>query len=59
MTDHNDTSTPQKPKNRFELHSERLATTDEHGNRIYIFPEDVTGLWKTYRTYFYWFLIVL
>lgn len=59
MTDHNDASTPQKTKNRFELHAERLATTDEHGNRIYLFPEDVKGFWKTYRTYFYWFLIIL
>lgn len=44
---------------KFELHDERLATTDEHGRRIYIHPEDVTGFWKTRRQYFYSFLIIL
>jgi cytochrome c oxidase accessory protein FixG len=44
-------------KNRFELHESRLATTDEHGRRVYIHPEDIHGKWKTRRTYFYWFLI--
>lgn len=48
-----------KPKNRFELHSERLATTDEHGNRIYLYPEDVKGFWKKHRDRFFLFLIVL
>ena len=46
-------------KNRFELDSERLATTDETGRRVYLYPEDVEGRWKNRRTIFYWFLIVL
>ncbi|MFT6630820.1 MAG: cytochrome c oxidase accessory protein FixG [Bacteriovoracaceae bacterium] len=37
----------------------RLATTDEHGSRVYIHPEDITGKWKTLRSRFYWFLIIL
>jgi cytochrome c oxidase accessory protein FixG len=48
-----------KNKNIFELDPERLATTDEDGHRVYLFPEDVKGFWKTCRTYFYWFLIVV
>lgn len=48
-----------KTKNIFELDPERLATTDEHGHRVYIYPEDVKGKWKTRRKRFYWFLIVL
>jgi len=48
-----------KNKNLFELDPERLATTDEHGNRIYLYPEDVKGVWKTRRKRFYWFLIGL
>lgn len=46
-----------KTKNIFELDPERLATTDEHGHRIYLFPEDVKGFWKKHRTTLYWFLI--
>lgn len=48
-----------KTKNRFELHGERLATTDEQGRRVYLYPEDVKGFWKKYRDFFYWFLIAL
>ncbi|PIP90328.1 MAG: cytochrome c oxidase accessory protein CcoG [Bdellovibrionales bacterium CG12_big_fil_rev_8_21_14_0_65_38_15] len=44
-------------KNRFDLDPERLATTDEHGNRVYIYPEDVKGKWKDRRTKVYWALI--
>jgi cytochrome c oxidase accessory protein FixG len=44
-------------KNRFELDEERLATTDEHGNRVYLHPEDVKGPWKDRRNIVYWFLI--
>lgn len=44
---------------RKELHESRLATTDEVGNRVYIHPEDITGKWKTRRSRFYWFLIIL
>ncbi|MDO9181105.1 MAG: cytochrome c oxidase accessory protein CcoG [Bacteriovorax sp.] len=46
-------------KNRFELDAERLATTDESGARVYLYPEDVVGVWKNRRTIFYWFLILL
>lgn len=48
-----------KTKNIFELDPERLASTDEHGNRVYIYPEDVKGKWKNRRKVFYWFLIGL
>jgi cytochrome c oxidase accessory protein FixG len=37
----------------------RLATTDEHGSRVYIHPEDISGKWKSRRTKFYWFLTIL
>lgn len=49
----------QKSKNIFELDPERLATTDENGNRVYIHPESVKGFWQKRRTVFYWFLIGL
>lgn len=48
-----------KTKNIFDLDPERLATTDEHGNRVYLYPEDVKGVWKSRRKVFYWFLIGL
>ncbi len=48
-----------KTKNIYELDPERLATTDEHGNRVYLYPEDVKGVWKSRRKVFYWFLIGL
>ena len=38
--------------------SERLATTDETGNRVYLHPEDIKGKWRTLRTRFYWLLIL-
>lgn len=46
-----------KSKNQFELDPERLGTTDEHGNRVYLYPEDVKGDWKERRKIVYWFLI--
>ena len=46
-------------KNIFDLDPERLGTTDEHGNRVYVYPEDVKGYWKERRKYFYWFLIII
>lgn len=46
-------------KNRFELHEERLATTDESGHRVFLYPEDVKGQWRHKRTLFYWFLIFI
>ncbi len=47
-----------KSKNVFDLDPERLATTDEHGHRVYLFPEDVRGAWKARRTVLYWLLIL-
>ena len=46
-------------KNRFELHEERLSTTDAQGHRVYVHPEDVKGVWRNRRTIVYWFLIIL
>jgi cytochrome c oxidase accessory protein FixG len=43
--------------NKFELHEERLATTDELGHRVFLHPEEVKGKWRSRRTFFYWFLI--
>ena len=48
-----------KNKNIFELDPERLSTTDEHGNRIYVHPENVKGIWQTRRNFVYWGLIAL
>ncbi len=48
-----------KSSNIFELDPERLATTDEHGNRVYLYPEDIKGVWKERRKKVYWFLIVI
>jgi cytochrome c oxidase accessory protein FixG len=42
-----------------DLHGERLATTDENGNRVYLYPEDVEGVWKNRRNIFYWVLIIV
>lgn len=46
-------------KNRYELDTERLATTDEKGARIYLYPEDTRGVWHHRRSFFAWFLILL
>lgn len=48
-----------KIKKFHELDAERLATTDKKGNRVYLYPEDVTGFWKNRRHIFYWFLIII
>ena len=48
-----------KSSHIFELDPERLATTDEFGNRVYLYPEDVKGVWKDRRKKFYWFLVLL
>ena len=45
-------------KSVFERPEERLQTTDEKGNRVYIHPEDIKGRIKTYRFYLYYFLIL-
>lgn len=46
-------------KNSYDLHESRLGTTDEKGRRVYMHPEDIKGKWKTYRSYFYYFLILV
>ncbi len=46
-------------KNIFDLDPERLGTTDEFGHRVYMYPEDVKGVWKDRRKFFYWFLILI
>ncbi len=46
------------PKSR-ELPTDRLATTDQHGNRIYLFPAEVKGRFRTYRTWVHSFLILI
>lgn len=45
-----------RPRN---IHPERLSTTDERGNRVYLFPEDARGYYRTLRNYFFSFLILL
>ncbi len=61
MSDENNQSesTFQSFQTKRDLHAERLATTDEKGNRVYLYPEDVEGIWQKRRHLFYWFLIVL
>ncbi len=53
----NDEQKKVKPKNQFELDEERLATTDETGHRVYLYPEDTNGIWKNRRHIVYWILI--
>jgi len=42
-----------------ELPTDRLATTDEHGNRVYVHPEDVHGPWKVKRRSVYALLFLI
>lgn len=46
-------------KNSNELHEDRLATTTDEGERVYLYPEEVKGKWNTRRSIVYSFLIVL
>jgi cytochrome c oxidase accessory protein FixG len=46
-------------KNKNELHEDRLATTTDDGERVYLYPEEVKGKWDTRRSILYSFLIVL
>jgi cytochrome c oxidase accessory protein FixG len=41
------------------LPEDRLATTDQDGSRIWIVPARVRGIWKTRKTYFHLFLLLL
>lgn len=42
-----------------DIHPERLSTTDERGNRVYLFPEDVRGFFRKIRTGVFTFLVLL
>jgi cytochrome c oxidase accessory protein FixG len=42
-----------------EVPKDRLATTDEFGDRVYIYPAEVRGFWRRHRTWTQWILIVL
>ncbi len=42
-----------------ELPEERLASTDERGKRVYLFPADVRGKYHTRRMMFQWILMAL
>jgi cytochrome c oxidase accessory protein FixG len=48
-----------KREDKRELHETRLATTDEKGNRVYLFPEDIKGFWRKRRSIFYFLLIAI
>lgn len=41
-----------------EIPKDRLATTDERGDRVYIYPADVRGYWRRLRTLSQWILIL-
>ncbi len=45
--------------NSFELHPDRLGTTDERGKRIFLHPADVRGPWRAWRTRVQWILLVV
>ena len=42
----------------YELPENRLSTTDESGDRVYIHPHDVKGKWTKLRKKIYWGLIL-
>ena len=44
--------------NEFELHADRLATTDEAGRRVFLYPADVRGRFRRLRNLVQAFLIV-
>ena len=46
-------------KKPFELHEERLGTTDQDGHRIYLYLEEVKGLWEKRRFIVYYFLLFI
>lgn len=39
-----------KATSQFELHPDRLATTDDRGRRIYLYPADVRGFFRRRRS---------
>ena len=48
-----------KVLNQRDLPQERLATTDEKGRRVYIFPARVSGVFRNLRTLTQIFLILI
>ncbi len=42
-----------------DIHTERLSTTDEKGNRVYLYPEAVRGFFRTLRHYIFTVLIFI
>lgn len=49
----------EKKKNKFELPEDRLATTDEYGRRVKLYPAPVHGIFHNWRTLTQIFLIGL
>lgn len=45
-------------KNEFELHPDRLGTSDEKGRRVFLHPADVSGFFRRWRTRTQWVLIL-
>lgn len=43
---------------KFELHPDRLATTDAAGHRVFLYQADVRGRWRSRRTWVQSFLII-
>jgi len=43
---------------QFELHESRLATTDETGRRVFLYPADVRGRYRRRRNIVQFFLII-
>lgn len=46
-------------KSPFELHPDRLSTTDAEGHRLFVYPADVKGYFRTKRTQVQGVLLVL
>jgi cytochrome c oxidase accessory protein FixG len=42
-----------------EIPKDRLATTDEFGDRVYIYPADVKGFWRKHRNWTQFILVII
>ena len=42
-----------------EIPKDRLATTDEFGDRVYIYPAEVKGFWRRYRNWTQFVLMII
>lgn len=42
-----------------EIPKDRLATTDEFGDRVYMYPAEVKGFWRKHRTWTQFVLIII